>query len=541
MRGVPIIGGAAKKCFLKKDTKLSQASETILEMRGIVKKFPGVIANDGVDFELRKGEIHALLGENGAGKTTLMNVLYGLYEPDEGQILLKGKPIQLKTARDAIALGLGMVHQHFMLVQRFTVAENIILGQHSPREPRIEDQKAVYTRLKKLSDRYCLSIHPEAEVWTLSVGEQQRVEILKALYRGAEILILDEPTAVLTPQESEQLLDILRVLTKEGKSVVFISHKLNEVLSVSDRITVLRDGKVIDTVQASQTGQEDLARKMVGREVLLQVSKTPAQPTETVLVVEGLCANDARELQALYDVGFEVKAGEILGIAGVAGNGQTELEQVIAGLRKANAGRVAICGEDVTNASPKEVGSCGLAHIPSDRYRMGVLSDFTIAENLVLQRIGQKPFTRRGWLNWKAIRQQAEELVKSFDVRTPSIEMAAGKLSGGNAQKMILARELARQPRVLIAAQPTRGLDVSAIEYVHRQLIAQRDSGVAILLFSTELQEILTLSDRIAVMYEGRIVGVMDIDQADINELGLMMAGGKGLPPCEILETGGAA
>ena len=520
---------------------MSQANEPILEMRGIVKKFPGVIANAGVDFDLRKGEIHTLLGENGAGKTTLMNVLYGLYEPDEGEILLNGKPIQLKNARDAIALGLGMVHQHFMLVQRFTVAENIILGQHSPREPRIEDQTAVYARLKELSDRYCLSIHPEAEVWTLSVGEQQRVEILKALYRGAEILILDEPTAVLTPQEAEQLLEILRVLIKEGKSVVFISHKLNEVLSVSDRVTVLRDGKVIDTVPASETGQEELAHMMVGRDVLLQVSKTPAQPKEPVLVVDGVCAKDARELQALYEVSFEVRAGEILGIAGVAGNGQAELEQVIAGLRRATAGRVFICGQDVTNAAPKEVGCCGLAHIPSDRYRMGVLSDFTIAENLVLQRIGQQPFTRRGWLNWKAIRQQATELVKSFDVRTPSIEMTAGKLSGGNAQKMILARELARQPRVLIAAQPTRGLDVSAIEYVHQQLVEQRDAGMGILLFSTELQEILTLSDRIAVMYEGRIVGVMENEQVDVSALGLMMAGGKGLPPCEILETGGAA
>ena len=520
---------------------MSQASEPILEMRGIVKKFPGVIANDGVDFDLRKGEIHSLLGENGAGKTTLMNVLYGLYEPDEGQILLNGKPIQLKTARDAIAMGLGMVHQHFMLVQRFTVAENIILGQHSPREPRIEDQNAVYARLKDLSNRYCLSIHPDAEVWTLSVGEQQRVEILKALYRGAEILILDEPTAVLTPQEADQLLEILRVLTTEGKSVVFISHKLNEVLSISDRITVLRDGKVIDTVQASQIEQKGLACMMVGRDVLLQVSKTPAEPKGTVLMVEGLCANDDRELQALYDIDLEVKAGEILGIAGVAGNGQSELEQVIAGLRKANQGRVTICGQDVTNAEPKEVGCCGLAHIPSDRYRMGMLSDFTIAENLVLQRIGQKPFTRRGWLNWKAIRQQAEELVQSFDVRTPSIELPAGKLSGGNAQKMILARELARQPKVLISAQPTRGLDVSAIEYVHRQLIAQRDKGVAILLFSTELQEIVALSDRIAVMYEGRIVGVVDINQADIFEIGLMMAGGKGIPPCEIIGTGGAA
>lgn len=517
---------------------MNQASETILEMRGIVKRFPGVVANDKVNFELRQGEIHTLLGENGAGKTTLMNVLYGLYEPDEGEILLKGKPVRFKSSRDAIAQGLGMVHQHFMLVQRFTVAENIILGQHSPRAPRIEDQAVVNARLKELSDRYCLAIRPEAEVWALSVGEQQRVEILKALYRGAEILILDEPTAVLTPQEAEQLLQILRVLTKEGKSVVFISHKLNEVLSVSDRITVLRDGKVVDTVHADKTGQTDLACKMVGREVLLQVLKTPAQPQEVVLKVEGLCAKDDRELQALYDVDFEVRQGEILGIAGVAGNGQTELEQVLAGLRRATRGRVTVCGQDVTHSSPRKVGCCGLAHIPSDRYRMGMLADFTIAENLVLQRIGQKPFTERGWLNWKAIRSHAEELVKAFDVRTPTTEMEAGKLSGGNAQKMVLARELARQPRVLIAAQPTRGLDVSAIEYVHRQLIVQRDAGVAVLLFSTELQEILALSDRIAVMYEGRIVGLVDIDQADVNEIGLMMAGGKGLPPCEILETG---
>ena len=310
------------------------------------------------------------------------------------------------------------------------------------------------------------------------------------------------------------------------------------MLAVTDRKTVLRDGRVIDTVEARLTEQKGLACMMVGRDVILQVSKTPAQPQETVLKIEGLCANDDRDLQALHDIDLEVKAGEILGIAGVAGNGQSELEQVIAGLRKATAGRITVCGRDVTNSSPREVGCCGLAHIPSDRYRMGLLSDFSVAENLVLQRIGEKPFTKRGWLNWKAIRQQAEELVKSFDVRTPSVDVAAGKLSGGNAQKMILARELARQPRVLISAQPTRGLDVSAIEYVHRQLIAQRDAGVAILLFSTEMQEIMTLSDRIAVMYEGQIVGMVDSDKADVFEIGMMMAGGKELPPCEILGTG---
>jgi general nucleoside transport system ATP-binding protein len=496
-------------------------------MQGIWKRFPGINANAGIDFELERGEIHTLLGENGAGKTTLMNILYGLEEPDEGQIFLKGEKIHFKSARDAILHNLGMVHQHFMLVQRFTVAENITLGMTSPREPRMENQTDVYERLRKLSDQYGLQIRPDAEIWTLSIGEQQRVEILKALYRGAEILILDEPTAVLTPQEVDHLLEILRRLTQEGKSVVFISHKLGEVLSVSDRITVLRDGKVIDTVCARDTSKEELACMMVGREVLLRVAKEKAQPKEVRLCIENLSARSDMGLTALCNVNLEVRSGEILGIAGVAGNGQTELEEVIAGLRKSTGGHVYMMGEDITHCLPMEIGKLGLAHIPSDRYKMAMLTDFTVAENLVLQRIGEEPFTRRGWIDWKAVRSQARRLTQEFDVRTPSVDDQAGKLSGGNAQKMILARELSRNPKVLIAAQPTRGLDVSAIEYVHRRLIECRDAGLAILLISTELYEIFSLSDRIAVMYGGRIMGILDSEEATTNEVGLLMAGVK--------------
>ena len=504
--------------------------QIIIKMQGIWKRFPGTIANSGVDFELRKGEIHTLLGENGAGKTTLMNILYGLELPDEGEIFIKGQKVALKSARDGILHGLGMVHQHFMLVQRFTVAENITLGMPSPRKPRMEDPKDVYQRLVKLSDQYGLQIRPDAEIWTLSVGEQQRVEILKALYRGAEVLILDEPTAVLTPQEVDHLLEILRRLTREGKSVVFISHKLNEVLAVSDRITVLRDGKLVKTVAANKVTTEELACMMVGREVLLRVQKKPAHPGEVRLKVEGLSAKNEEDLQALCEVSLEVRSGEILGIAGVAGNGQSELEEVIAGLRKATSGHVIICGKDVSNCFPDEIGRLGLAHIPSDRYKMAMLTDFSVAENMLLQRIGQPPFTRRGWIDWQAVRSEAQRLVKDFDVRTPSINTHAGNLSGGNAQKMVLARELARQPKVLIAAQPTRGLDVSAIEYVHRRLVEARDAGLAILLISTELYEIFSLSDRIAVMYGGQVKGVVNADETNANEIGMMMAGVKEIP-----------
>lgn len=501
------------------------SAQPIIEMRRIVKRFPGVIANSGVDFDLRQGEIHALLGENGAGKTTLMNVLYGLYQPEEGEIRINGRLVEFRSPLDAIASGLGMVHQHFMLVRTFTVAENIILGQTSPREPLLEDLKTVEARLKDLSERYGLEIDPSAPVWTLSVGEQQRVEILKALYRGADVLILDEPTAVLTPQEVDELLTILRRLAVEGKAVVFISHKLDEVLAVSDRITVLRDGKVVDTVIAGEVDKASLARRMVGRDVLLRVVKGEAQPGEVLLEIRNLAARNERGLPALRGVDLEVRGGEIVGIAGVAGNGQTELEEVVAGLRKATGGSVRVAGQDMTNCNPHRVGTCGLAHIPSDRYGMGLLDDFSVAENLVLERFDQFPFTRRGWLDWKAIRAEAARLAQRFDVRTPSIEIRAGTLSGGNAQKLVLARELARKPVVLLAAQPTRGLDVSAIEYVHRTLIEQRDAGIAVLLISTELDEILSLSDRIAVIYEGRIIGEMAAEDADLTRIGLMMAG----------------
>ncbi len=501
--------------------------EPIVQMRGIVKRFPNVVANAGVDLDLAPGEVHALLGENGAGKTTLMNVLYGLYSPDAGEVRIRGKRVAFESANDAIAHGLGMVHQHFMLVRPFTVAENIVLGQHSPHAPLLERESAVHERLQSLSARYHLAIDPAAQVWTLSVGEQQRVEILKALYRGAQVLILDEPTAVLTPQEVDQLLGIVRQLAAEGKSVVFISHKLGEVLAASDRITVLRDGKVVDTVPASGTSKQDLARMMVGRDVLLKVDKGAAKPGEPRLVTQELDAQSDRGLPALRSVNIEVRSGEILGIAGVAGNGQSELEQVIAGLRKVTSGRMMICGHDTTGCSPSEISRAGLAHIPSDRYGMGLLSDFTVAENLFLQRIGEPPFTRRGWLDWRVIREEARKLVSAYDVRVPSVRTEAGALSGGNAQKMILARELAREPAVLLAAQPTRGLDVSAIEYVHRKLVEQRDAGLAILLISTELDEILALSDRIAVMYEGQVLGVMEAEGADVNEIGLLMAGTK--------------
>ena len=503
---------------------MTTSPDPVVRMRGIVKRFPGVLANAGVDFDLLPGEVHALLGENGAGKSTLMNVLYGLHTADEGEILLRGKPVAFRTAADAINAGLGMVHQHFMLVKPFTVAENIVLGRRSPRAPLLEDRRAVEKRLVALSHQYGLQIDPSAPVWTLSVGEQQRVEILKALYRGAEVLILDEPTAVLTPQEWTGLLGIIQRLQVEGKSIVFISHKLGEVLAVSDRVTVMRDGRVVGEARTQGTDKNTLARMMVGRDVMLIVAKGPASPGEPVLTVEAVSAENDRGLPALQGVSLEVRAGEILGIAGVAGNGQTELEEVIAGLRKMTTGRITVCGQPL---SAKSNGATvpGLAHVPSDRYGMAMLKDFSIAENLVLQRVGQPPFTSRGFLDRGAIRSNASELVHDFDVRTPSIETMAGNLSGGNAQKMVLARELSRQPKVLLAAQPTRGLDVAAIEFVHRKLVEQRDAGLGVLLISTELDEILALSDRIAVMYEGRIMGIVAAEGVDLKDIGLMMAG----------------
>ena len=501
--------------------------EPIVQMKGIVKQFPGVMANDRVDFDLYPGEIHTLLGENGAGKTTLMSILYGLYHPDAGDIFVKDKQIHFSSAQDAIQNGLEMVHQHFQLVKSFTVAENIILGQPSSRGPLLEDKRKVQQRISEISAQFGLEVNPDAEIWQLSVGEQQRVEILKALYRGADVLILDEPTAVLTPQEADELLLIIKDLAAQGRGIVFISHKLNEVLAISDRITVLRDGHVVGTVRPKEehTTRDDLARMMVGREVLLRVSKQPKEIGETRLVIEDLWVRDDRGLPAIKGINLEVHAGEILGLAGVAGNGQRQLEEALRGLRPVEKGRIFINGQETSHCSPSEIIELNVGHIPSDRYGRGMLDDVSVAENLVLEQFWQEPFSQRHLLNYKAIYAAAERLIKQYDVRTPSPMALAGKLSGGNAQKMVVARELSLNPRFLLAAQPTRGLDVSAIEHIHRILIEQRNQDVAILLISTELEEIFALSDRIAVIYEGEIIDIVPGDKKYQNEVGMMMAG----------------
>ena len=512
-------------------TPPTQTTPPVVEMRGIVKRFPGVLANDHVDLQLQKGEILGLLGENGAGKTTLMNILYGLYQPDAGEIVLHGQRTQLRSVHDAIARGLGMVHQHFMLAQPFTVAENMMLGQGSPRWPLLEKGRKVQERITALSQQYGLKVDPAAQVWQLSVGQQQRVEILKALYRGAEVLILDEPTAVLTPQEVDELVVILRKLAATGRSLIFISHKLHEVMNVCDRVAVLRDGRLVDVVQTSATNPAHLSRLMVGRDVQFRTEKAPAAPTTVRLDLRELRVNDDRALPALRGINLTVRAGEIVGIAGVEGNGQRELEEAILGLRPVEQGQVLVDGQDVTGVSPGVMLATGLGYVPSDRYRTALLADFSIAENLVLSKVAQPPFTRWGLLNGRAILAHAEKLVKAFNVRTPSVTTAVGKLSGGNAQKVVLARELAHQPSVLLVAQPTRGVDVGAIEFIHQELIHQRDQGMAILLISTELEEILNLSDRIVVLYEGEIMGECPGADADLQQVGLMMAGARQSQP----------
>lgn len=502
-------------------------NKPVVAMKGIVKHFPGVLAVDHVNFDLYPGEVHSLLGENGAGKTTLMNILCGLYTPDEGEVYVRGERVHFQSAQDAIQSGLDMVHQHFQLVNSFTVVENVMLGQRSSRHPLMENKNKVRKRVEEISDRFCLGVDPDAEIWQISVGEQQRVEILKTLYRGAEVLILDEPTAVLTPHEADALLTIIRELAAEGRAIVFISHKLNEVLAISDRITVLRDGKVVGTVdrQRELVQQADLARMMVGREVFLNLEKQPCEPGETQVVVEDLWVRDDRGLPAVKGISLEIRAGEILGLAGVAGNGQRELEEALRGLRRVEKGKIIICGQDTTSAGPQQVIAQRMAHIPSDRYGCGMLDDATIAENLVLETFWQAPYTRRTFLNRQAIACQGELLVKQYDVRTPSVMTYAGTLSGGNAQKMVLARELSLEPSFLLAAQPTRGLDINATEYLRRTLLEQRDKGVAILLISSELEEIFSLSDRIAVIYEGMIIGMVPAEARYREATGLMMAG----------------
>jgi simple sugar transport system ATP-binding protein len=501
------------------------ANDLVLEMRGIRKEFPGVVANDDVNLDVRRGEVHALLGENGAGKSTLMNILCGLYRPDAGQILLQGKPVEFSSARDAIQLGIGMVHQHFMLIPVMTVAENIVLGVE-PRDGLLLDERAAERRVRELSERYGLLVDPAALVEQITVGQEQRVEILKALYRGADILILDEPTAVLTPQEARELFEIVRSLQANGKSIIFISHKLNEVLEIADRITVLRRGKTIETFPREGATEESLARAMVGRDVLLRVRKEAAEPGDVLLKVDDLHVVDDRGIEKVRGVSFEVRAGEIVGIAGVDGNGQTELIDAITGLRKAASGSITVAGRQQVNANARQMLDAGVGHIPEDRQRRGLVLEFSIAENIALHDYAREPDAKWGWLFPNRLVAAARSLIKEFDVRGGGPLTRAGGLSGGNQQKVVAAREISRDPKVLIAAQPTRGLDVGAIEYLHRRIVTERDEGRAILLLSLELEEIFSLSDRFLVIYEGEIVGEHSGEVSE-EQIGIEMLGGR--------------
>ncbi len=497
--------------------------DLVLEMRGIRKEFPGVVANDNINLDIRQGEVHALLGENGAGKSTLMNILYGLYRPDAGEILLHGKPITFSSARDAIQAGIGMVHQHFMLIPVMTVAENIVLGVE-PREHLLLDERGAEKRVRDLSERFGLVVDPTALVGEITVGQEQRVEILKALYRGADVLILDEPTAVLTPQESKELFAIVNSLKENGRSIIFISHKLNEVLEIADRITVLRRGKTIETVPREGATEESLARAMVGREVLLRVDGRRQTRVTSSSTVENLHARDDRGIEKVRGVSFEVRAGEIVGIAGVDGNGQTELIEAITGLRKIDSGTILVAGKPLKNADARTMLDAGVGHIPEDRQRRGLVLEFSIAENIALHDYAKPPAARLGWLFPRRLVERARLLIKAYDVRGGGPLTRAGGLSGGNQQKVVVAREIERDPKVLIAAQPTRGLDVGAIEYLHRQLVTERDEGRALLLVSLELEEIFSLSDRILVIYEGEIVGEHTGDVSE-EQIGLEMLG----------------
>ena len=511
---------------------MANDNEIVLDAKGITKRFPGVLANDSVDFDLRKGEIHALLGENGAGKTTLMNVLYGLYKSDSGEVLVDGKVMVLNSPKDAIHHGIGMVHQHFMLIPVFTVTENIMLGAetdhraHPNEVPLVKlDRREVAKKVRDLSHQYGLDVDPDAIVGDLPVGVQQRVEIVKALYRNANILILDEPTAVLTPQEAEDLSRIMHELTDKGVSIIFITHKLKEVLAIADRITVMRSGRVVGTAIPKETNEAKLASMMVGREVILTVQKKPAQPGEEVLKVTDLHVRDVRGLESVRGVSFNVRAGEVLGIAGVQGNGQTELAEALTGLRSIESGQFILSGTDLTGKPPRPITETGLAHIPEDRQKHGLVLSYSIADNMVLADYYQPRFSRGIVIQQNQVDANARKLVKEFDVRTPSAFTSAGKLSGGNQQKVIVARELSRPVKLVIASQPTRGRDVGSIEYIHKESIIMRDRGGGVLLIAAELDEILSLSDRIAVMYRGQIVAKVDRKDATREQLGLWMAG----------------
>ncbi|RFU71346.1 ABC transporter ATP-binding protein [Peribacillus saganii] len=500
--------------------------EHVIEMLNIRKEFPGIVANDNITLQLRKGEIHALLGENGAGKSTLMNVLFGLYQPEQGEIKVNGKAVQITNPNIANELGIGMVHQHFMLVDTFTVTENIILGKEPKQGGRIDIKRAEKV-VREISERYGLSVDPQAKISEISVGMQQRVEILKTLYRGAEILIFDEPTAVLTPQEIKELIQIMKTLIQEGKSIILITHKLKEIMEVCDRVTVIRKGKGIGTVNVNETNPVELASLMVGRDVVFTTEKREPNPKQNVLEISGLTVKDPRGINIVNELDLNVRAGEIVGIAGVDGNGQSELIEAITGLTKSEKGTIRLNGKEIQNLPPRKITEQGIGHIPQDRHKHGLVLDFPIGENMVLQTYYQKPFSKNGVLNYKEIYKKARTLIKDFDVRTPSESTLARALSGGNQQKAIIGREMDRNPDLLIAAQPTRGLDVGAIEFIHKRLIEQRDNGKAVLLISFELEEILNVSDRIAVIYEGKIVAIVNPKETSEQELGLLMAGSK--------------
>ena len=500
--------------------------ENVIEMREITKIFGEFVANDKINLELRKGEIHALLGENGAGKSTLMNMLAGLLEPTSGEIVVNGKSVKLDSPSKAASLGIGMVHQHFMLVEAFTVAENIILGSEITKNG-VLDLKGATKEIKELSEKYGLAVDPSAKIEDISVGAQQRVEILKTLYRGADILIFDEPTAVLTPAEIEELMKIMKNLVKEGKSIILITHKLDEIRAVSDRVTVIRRGKSIETVEIAGATNQDLAEMMVGRAVSFKTAKEPANPQETVLSIKNLVVEENRGVPAVKGLSLDVRAGEIVGIAGIDGNGQTELIQAITGLRKASSGEITIKNQSIIGKQPRQITEMKVSHVPEDRHRDGLVLAMSISENIALQTYYIEPISKNGILNYQNITNYAKRLMEEFDVRAANEYVSASALSGGNQQKAIIAREMDRDPDLLIVSQPTRGLDVGAIEYIHKRLIEARTQGKAVLVVSFELDEILNVSDRIAVIHDGKIQGIVTPEETNKQELGILMAGGK--------------
>lgn len=509
--------------------RVSHADEStvVISMKDIVKKFGDFTANDHINLTVHKGEVHAILGENGAGKSTLMNVLCGLYKPTSGQIFMNGKEVSFASPKDAIDMGIGMVHQHFMLIQPFTVTDNIILGVE-PAKGLVVDKKTAREKVLKLSERYNMKIDPDAKIEDISVGMQQRVEILKVLYRGADVLILDEPTASLTPQEIEGLMEIIENLTADGKSIILITHKLKEITASSDNCTIIRQGKYVNTVKVDEVNENELAAMMVGRDVNFKVEKTEQEPGETVLEVKNICAKDYRGVEILNGLNLSVRKGEIVGLAGVDGNGQTELVEILTGLRKAESGEVRVLGKDVFNANPRKTFESGISSIPADRQKHGLILEFSNEDNMILQHFEEAPYSRKGILNRKAIRKHATELMEKFDVRPRGTEGAAsGTLSGGNQQKVIIAREVTNDKELLIAVNPTRGLDVGAIEFVHKYLVEQRNKKRAVLLVSFELDEIMSLSDRIEVIFDGKITGSVAGKDADEKELGYLMAGGN--------------